>query len=242
MIRQNMLKRFAVTLGCLAVAGGFAYASSNSGPGISPDEALQKLLDGNRHYVENKLTLAGLSGSATRKSLAKSQKPYAIILSCSDSRVPPEIVFDKGLGEIFVVRVAGNIPDPVVLGSIEYAAEHLGSPLVMVLGHQRCGAVTATVDAKGKTTGSTNIDAIVKAIEPNVKVAAKDCDACTGVKKCAETKKSEFVECVIDANAKTVAANLTKKSKILKHLVAGKKLKIVAAKYDLDDGLVTLFK
>jgi len=209
---------------------------------MSPDEALQKLMDGNRHYVENKLTNAALSDTATRTSLARSQKPYAIILSCSDSRVPPEIVFDKGLGEIFVVRVAGNIPDPVVIGSIEYAAEHLGSPLLMVLGHERCGAVTATVEAKGKSTGSANIDAIVKAIEPNVKLAAKDCEACKGEKKCAETKKSEFVECVIDANAKTVAANLTKKSRILKHLVDEKKFKIVAAKYDLDDGTVTLFK
>jgi carbonic anhydrase len=163
-------------------------------------------------------------------------------LTCSDSRVPPEIVFDKGLGEIFVVRVAGNVPDPVILGSIEYAAEHLGSPLVMVLGHERCGAVAATVGAKGKSTGSVNIDAIVKAISPNIKNAAKECEACRGEAKCAETKKDAFIECVVDANAKTVAAGLIKKSKILKHLVEEKKLKIVAAKYDLDDGIVTLFK
>jgi carbonic anhydrase len=236
MFRNNLMKRFAVTLGCMALATGLAFANSGSGPSVSPDEALQKLMDGNKHYVENKLTNAALSDSATRTSLARSQKPYAIILSCSDSRVPPEIVFDKGLGEIFVVRVAGNIPDPVVLGSIEYAAEHLGSPLLMVLGHERCGAVTATVDAKGKSTGSANIDAIVKAIEPNVKLANKDCEACKGEKKCAETKKSEFVECVIDANVKTVAANMTKESRILKHLVDEKKFKIVAAKYDLIPG------
>jgi len=242
MRRKTTLKRFSIALGSVAVAAGLAFASSGSGPGLSPDEALQKLMDGNKHYVENKLTNTAICDTATRTSLAKSQKPFAIILSCSDSRVPPEIIFDKGLGEVFVVRVAGNIPDPVVLGSIEYAAEHLGSPLVMVLGHERCGAVTATVDAKGKSTGSANIDAIVKVIEPNVKHASKDCDACKVDKKCAETKKSEFVECVIDANAKTVAANLTKKSKLLKHLVAEKKIKIVAAKYDLDDGVVTLFK
>jgi carbonic anhydrase len=242
MFRNKTMRRFVATLGCVVFAAGLAFANSNSGSGVSPDEALQKLMDGNKRYVENKLTNGAMSDSATRASLAKSQKPYAIILSCSDSRVPPEIIFDKGLGEIFVVRVAGNIPDPVVLGSIEYAAEHLGSPLVMVLGHERCGAVTATVDAKGKTTGSANIDAIVKAIEPNMKLATKDCDACKGEKKCAETKKSEFVECLIDANAKNVAASLTKKSKILRHLVDEKKIKIVAAKYDLDDGMVTLFK
>jgi carbonic anhydrase len=199
-------------------------------------------MDGNKRYVDNQMTGTKLCDLTTRTSLSKSQKPYAIILTCSDSRVPPEILFDKGLGEIFVVRVAGNIPDPVVLGSIEYAAEHLGSPLIVVLGHERCGAVKATVDAKGKSTGSSNIDAIVKAIAPNVKNAAKNCDACKGEAKCADTKKDDFVECVIDANAKTVAANLTKKSKILSHMLHEKKIKIVAAKYDLDDGKVTLFK
>jgi carbonic anhydrase len=242
MFGTTTIRRCVATLGLGIFAAGLAFADPVAGPGLSPDEALQKLMDGNKRYVENKLTNVAKIDSATRTSLAKSQKPYAIILSCSDSRVPPEFVFDKGLGEIFVVRVAGNIPDPVVLGSIEYAAEHLGSPLVMVLGHERCGAVTATVDAKGKSTGSANIDAIVKAIEPNVKLAARDCDACKGEKRCAETKKSEFVECVIDANVKNVAASLTKRSKILRHLVEEKKVKIVAAKYDLDDGTVTLFK
>ncbi len=242
MIGKGIVSRVAATIGVVALATGLAFASSHGAPAVSPEEALQKLMDGNKRYIENQMTGTKLCDLSTRTSLAKSQKPYAIILTCSDSRVPPEILFDKGLGEVFVVRVAGNIPDPVVLGSIEYAAEHLGSPLVMVLGHERCGAVTATVDAKGKTTGSANIDAIVKTIAPTVKNAAKDCDACKGEAKCADTKKDAFVECVIDANAKTVAANLTKKSKILKHLVDAKKIKIVAAKYDLDDGAVSLFK
>jgi carbonic anhydrase len=242
MSRRNMLEIFTATLGIMAFSAMFAFSSPGSGTSVSSDDALQKLMDGNKRYLENKLTSAAMSDSATRTSLANSQKPYAIILSCSDSRVPPEIIFDKGLGELFVVRVAGNIPDPVVLGSIEYAAEHLGSPLVMVLGHERCGAVKATVDSKGKSTGSPNIDAIVKIIEPNLKSATKNCEACAGEKKCADTKKDAFTECVIDANAKTVAADLTKKSKILKHLTDEKKIKIVAAKYDLDDGKVTLFK
>jgi len=242
MIGKGIVSKVAATIGVVALAAGLAFASSHGAPAVSPEEALQKLMDGNKRYIENQMTGTKLCDLSTRTSLAKSQKPYAIILTCSDSRVPPEILFDKGLGEIFVVRVAGNIPDPVVLGSIEYAAEHLGSPLVMVLGHERCGAVKATVDAKGKTTGSANIDAIVKTIAPTVKNAAKDCDACKGEAKCADTKKDAFVECVIDANAKTVAANLTKKSKILKHLVEAKKVKIVAAKYDLDDGAVSLFK
>jgi carbonic anhydrase len=230
-----------MTLGLAVLATGLALANPG-GTGLSPDEAMQKLMDGNKHFVENKLTNAAMCNDATRTSLATSQKPYAIILSCSDSRVPPEIIFDKSLGEIFVVRVAGNIPDPVVIGSIEYAAEHLGSTLIMVLGHERCGAVTATVDAKGKSTGSKNIDAIVKEIEPSVIPATNDCTACKDEKDCATAKKSELVDCVIDTNAKQVAANLLKNSEILKHLVDEKKIKIVAAKYDLDDGVVTLFK
>ncbi|MEN6374648.1 MAG: carbonic anhydrase [Smithella sp.] len=236
-----MKKKMTVFLLILiSIAASAALASSAAS--ISPEEALQKLLDGNKHYVANKLDYASSCDAASRKALANSQKPYAVILTCSDSRVPPEIIFNKGLGEIFVIRVAGNVPDPVVIGSIEYAVEHLGTPLIMVLGHERCGAVKATVEAKGKSTGSKNIDAIVKTIAASTKVAARDCEACKADPKCAENKAGEFAECLADANAKNIAANLTKQSGILKHLVKDKKIKIVAAKYDLDDGLVTLFK
>jgi carbonic anhydrase len=188
-------------------------------------------MDGNRNFVEQKMTTREMSGRSVRESLAKGQKPYAVILSCSDSRVPPEIIFDKGLGEIFVVRVAGNVPDPIVLGSIEYAAEHLGSPLIMVLGHERCGAVTAAVEAKGKPEG--NIGAIVGTIAPAVAQAKKEYKG---------TDKAQLVETAIDDNIKAVEASLTKKSTVLRHLVKEGKVKIVAAKYDLDDGKVTLVK
>lgn len=236
---KKKIPLFLATFICLMA--GLALASSES-PSISPDEALQKLMAGNKNYVANKLTNSSRCDVAARKALAKSQKPYAIILSCSDSRVPPEIIFDKGLGEIFVIRVAGNVPDPVVLGSIEYAAEHLGTPLIMVLGHGRCGAVKATVEAKGKSTGSKNIDAIVKKIAASTKIAAKDCAACKADPKCIQSKSAEFAECLADANAKNIAAGLPSQSAIIKHLLHEKKIKIVAAKYDLDDGLVTLFK
>ncbi len=233
MQKKNVVARIATVLGIMTLAAGVASVSFSSGgaPSISPDQALEKLMAGNKSYVEHRMTVTQRSDRATRAGLATSQKPYAVILSCSDSRVPPEVIFDKGLGEIFVVRVAGNIPDPIVLGSIEYAAEHLGSPLVMVLEHERCGAVTATVDAKGKSTGSSNIDALVKTIDPAVKAARK---------KCPGASKGELVECAADINARNVAASLTRNSKILRHLVAEKKLKIVVAKYDLDDGVVTL--
>ncbi len=242
MFGKTMARGITVAFGVVAFTGGLVFANPNSGASMAPDEALQKLMDGNKRFIENKLSNAAGCDSATRTSLANSQKPYAIILSCSDSRVPPESIFDKGLGEIFVVRVAGNVLDPIVLGSIEYTAEHLGSSLIMVLGHERCGAVTATVDSQGKSTGSKNIDAIVKEIEPSVKLGAQDCVACKDEKDCAATKKNELVNCVIDTNAKTIAANLTKNSEILKHLAEEKKIKIIAAKYDLDDGRVTLFK
>lgn len=219
-----------VTIGSLVLSGALALGSG-AGSGISADEALQKLLEGNKRFVEQQMTGQKLCDLSAREGLAKSQHPYAIILSCSDSRVPPEIVFDKGLGEIFVVRVAGNVPDPVVLGSVEYAAEHLGSTLVVVLGHERCGAVTAAVEAKGKPEG--NIGAIIKTISPAVKQARKEYKG---------TEKAGLVETAIDDNVKLVAANLTKKSSVLEHMVKEGKLKIVAAKYDLDDGQVRLLK
>lgn len=219
-----------ILAGVLSAWGALAFASGG-GVGVTADEALQKLLDGNKRYVESKLNACGESTAAAREKLANSQKPYAIILSCSDSRVPPEIIFDKGLGEIFVIRVAGNVPDPVVLGSIEYAAEHLGSPLVVVLGHERCGAVTAAVDAKGKPEG--NIGAIIKTIAPAVKQARLEAKG---------KAKAELVETAINDNVRLVAANITRQSPVLKHLVKEGKLKVVTAKYDLDDGKVTLLE
>ncbi|MGZ3515325.1 MAG: carbonic anhydrase [Thermodesulfobacteriota bacterium] len=208
---------------------GALALGSNDGSGVTADEALQRLLDGNKRYVESRMTACGEANAAAREKLANTQKPYAVILSCSDSRVPPEIIFDKGLGEIFVVRVAGNVPDPIILGSIEYAVEHLGSTLVMVLGHERCGAVTAAVDAKGKPEG--NIGVIIKAIAPAVKQAKTEYKG---------KEKPELVETAINDNVKLVAADLTKQSSVLKHFVEQGKVKIVGAKYDLDDGKVSL--
>ena len=220
----------------LAIAGAVLLWSapthaSGDGSGVTADEALQRLLDGNKRYVESRMNACAESNGAARQKLAASQKPYAIILSCSDSRVPPEIIFDKGLGEIFVVRVAGNVPDPVVLGSIEYGTEHLGSPLVMVLGHKRCGAVSAAVDAKGKPEG--NIGAIIRNIAPAVKQARNSRKG---------KDKAELVETAIDENINLVAAKIVKQSPLIKKLVGQGKLKIVAAKYDLDDGKVTLME
>ena len=225
-----------VILACLVSFWG-ALAMASSGVGVTADEALKKLMDGNKRYVESKMTAGALCDVSAREKLAKGQKPYAIVLSCSDSRVPPELIFDQGLGEIFVVRDAGNVTDAIILGSIEYAAEHIGSPLIMVLGHERCGAVTATVDANGK--GEGNIGAIVKAIAPALKKVKSECGK---HKDCDKKDKAKLIECVVDKNARMVAANLVKQSKVIAELVKEGKVKIVAAKYDLDDGNVTLFE
>jgi carbonic anhydrase len=213
----------------MVVWGTFALAAG-SGVDVSADEALKRLMDGNTRYVDGKMTACLQTTKETRDTLSKGQKPYAIILSCSDSRVPPEIIFDKTFGEIFVVRVAGNVPDPIVLGSIEYAAEHIGSPLIMVLGHERCGAVIASVDTHGKPEG--NIGAIIKAITPAVKKAKQE----TKVKS-----REELVEKAVNDNIHLAAGNIIKRSPVIKNLVKAGKVKIVKAKYDLEEGKVTLY-
>lgn len=192
---------------------------------------LKTLIDGNQRYREqNMRSCTDGSKKALREQLAKGQKPYAIILSCSDSRVPPELIFDQNPGDIFVIRVAGNTFDPIILGSIEYAAEHLGSPLIMVLGHERCGAVTATVKSAGHAEG--NIGSIVSAIAPAVDIAKN---------KTVNLTEGELVESAIDENVHLVARKLFEQSPIVRHLVDAKKVKIVEAKFDLDDGKVSYF-
>jgi len=205
--------------------------ASDTGPGLTADEALKRLQDGNQRFRANRTTIRETSTPSTREALAAGQKPFAIILSCSDSRVPPEIIFDQGLGEIFVVRVAGNIPDPVILGSIEYAAEHFNCPLVMVLGHKRCGAVSAAVESQGHPHG--NIGAIIKTITPAVKQARKDAKG---------VSQSDLVEAAIDNNIKLVAKSLSRQSPVIRSLVDAGRIKVVNAKYDLDDGTVRLLE
>jgi carbonic anhydrase len=213
----------------LALAGtlltGTAALAETTTTTVTSDQALQLLLDGNRHFVKGDFDhLEKMATVTVRQSLATAQHPYAIILACSDSRVSPELLFDKGLGEIFVVRVAGNVIAPHELGSIDYAIEHLGASLVMVLGHERCGAVTAAFNANGVSDGS-NIGSLVESIAPAV-VATK----ATG---------GGVEECIVE-NVKKVAESLEAKSAIVREAVELGTVKIVRAKYDLDDGKVTV--
>ena len=219
------MKRFRilVALFVIVVFSGLVFAVSEKG-----QEALQKLMDGNKRFVSGTLAQKDLSAKK-REELAKGQKPFATVLTCSDSRVPPELLFDQGLGDIFVVRVAGNVVDPIALGSIEYAAEHLGSPLVLILGHSKCGAVKATLESKGKPEG--NIGAIVKKIMPAVNAAKKKGGT-----------QDEILETAIKENVKNVYADVMKNSKIIPHLVEEGKLMIVAGEYDITTGKIEMIE
>jgi carbonic anhydrase len=203
----------------------FAFAADpahSEQPAVPPAEAISKLKEGNGRYTSGNLQHPGQT-TERRAELAKDQHPFAVILSCSDSRVPPEIVFDQGLGDLFVVRVAGNVIDDHGLGSIEYAVDHLGARLIVVLGHQSCGAVKAakeTIAAKGKAPG--HIQSLVTAIQPVVKATAKD-DLDTTVK----------------ANVKHVVQALRSSTPILKAKVDSGEVQVIGGYYSLDTGAVT---
>ena len=218
------MKKFRVLLALLVVVvfSGFFFAGS------AGDDSLQKLMDGNKRYVEGKLANKDI-GDSKRKELSKGQKPFAIVITCSDSRVPPELLFDQGLGDIFVIRVAGNVVDSIALGSIEYGAEHLHAPLIFILGHTKCGAVTATLEAKGKPEG--NIGAIVQKITP----------AADAAKKKGGTK-DEILETAIQENMKNVYKDIMNKSKIIPELVHEGKVKIVAGEYDITTGKIAMIE
>ena len=213
-----------------------AFASGNEGVKQASSSALKLLLDGNKQFArKGKVSHLDTMVSVQRRTeLATGQKPFAIVVACSDSRVSPELLFDKGLGEIFVVRVAGNIVGPHELGSIEYAVEHLGAKLVMVLGHERCGAVTATYDAHvagSKVEG--NIGSLVASIDPAVTAA---------LAHGASGKRADIIEQCTVENIRHVAGQIETASPIVKETIEKKHVQLVKAYYDLDDGNVKVIE
>ena len=186
------------------------------------DRFLQKLLTGNKRYLDGKPAYPNQTPER-RRNVVKGQHPFAVVVSCSDSRVPPEIIFDQGIGDVFVVRVAGNIIDDAGLGSIEYAAEHLHVSLIVVLGHERCGAVEAAVKG-GDAAG--HIKSLVEAIRPAVERA--------------KGRPGDLAENAMRGNVKLVVDHLKASKPILEHLVHKGTLSVIGARYDLDDGQVTL--
>ena len=186
----------------------------------SAEQIWSDLAAGNHRFVVGKTASRDLL--AQRKELAKSQHPRVTVLSCSDSRVPPELVFDGGLGDLFVVRTAGEDDDPISIGSIEYAVEHLGSSVIVVMGHQNCGAVTAA--CSGGKSESVNLDAVVAPIV----------SSCSKM----DAKKPETLDLAVRDHIHRVSEELLAKSELLKEAVDKGKLTIIEAYYSLDTGEV----
>ncbi|KAF3891019.1 carbonic anhydrase [Tolypothrix bouteillei VB521301] len=212
-----------------AVTGSFFWsiqpkrATAASVEPLDPDASLKRLMDGNQRFVEQKGTHPDQSKSRVTE-VSRSQHPFATLLCCADSRVPPEILFDEGIGDLFDIRVAGNIVTDEVLGSIEYAVDILKTPLIMVLGHERCGAVTAAVQGESLPG---HISSFVKAIKPVI----------------SETKDDSLdaaVDKAVIANVQYQIQKLKQNSKIVSQRLLEGKLKIVGGRYDLDTGEVGL--
>jgi carbonic anhydrase len=202
---------------------------------ISGLEALDRLHAGNARFVAGVQDSDALAHEARRSELVTGQEPFAIILGCSDSRVPAEIVFGQGLGDLFVIRVAGNIVAPSLLGSVEFAAERFGTRLVVVLGHSACGAVTATVDEleRPSETRSPNLRSIVDRIRPTVEpllatALAGDRDA--------------LIRAGVRANVGASVSQVRHGSRILEDLIEGDGLLVVGAEYSLATGVVEFFE
>jgi len=213
---------FAGILAALAVR----ISASEETPAVGADEALNRLKDGNARFVTgNRKPFDAAQLLKRRTDLAKEQKPFAIVVSCSDSRVPPEMVFDQGLGDRFVIRTAGEVIDPVAIGSIEYAVAHVGVSLVVVLGHQRCGAVSAAVSGEDQPG---HISDIVKAIKPAVEQV--------------NGKSGDAVDNAIHAQALAVVRQLQTSGPLISERAQSGKLLIVPAYYSLDSGKVEFLK
>ncbi len=192
----------------------------------SPDAIWANLVAGNKRFVAGKPQSRALV--ALRHKLATGQEPHAIILACSDSRVSPDLVFDQSLGDLFVVRTAGNVADPVGLGSIEYAVDHLHSTVLVVLGHQKCGAVAAA--CSGDKMPSHNLQAIVDKIDPAVSLAKTHAKS--------DGKPDDLIESAIRENVHRSAEDVLANSEILRAAVRAGKLTVVEAEYELDSGTV----
>jgi carbonic anhydrase len=213
-----------IPVGC-ATAVSPSDVQAASSPAASPDAAMALLKQGNSRFVRAATAAADVS-PARRQALVAGQQPFAVIVCCSDSRVPPELVFDQGLGALFVVRVAGNVVDPVVLGSIEYGVEHLHCPLVVVLGHQKCGAVQAAVQGGD---APADIQAIVQRIVPSVRRAQSQ-----------PSHSPDITEQVADLNVQN-SLHAIADSPIVSHLAHEGKVRLVGAKYRLETGQVEWF-
>jgi carbonic anhydrase len=219
--RRGFLSGAVGTVGTAALAG---FALSPARPALAqgamtPDAALQELMDGNQRFMAGQLRSFDEDLALLKAKTAEGQQPFAALLSCADSRVPVELVFDQSIGHLFVVRIAGNIATPEVIASLEFGVAVLGCKVLMVLGHSNCGAVKATIAGQAVPG---QISALYAPIRPAVDAAGPDLEATT------------------DANARIQAALLSQASPILAGAIGEKNLKVVAARYDIASGAVSL--
>lgn len=210
--------RIAITMSLLAIlsSGSVLLAADHAKP-VAPDDALAKLQAGNQRFATSNVT-EGKPVAARRAETAQSQHPFAVIVGCADSRTSPELIFDQNIGDLFVVRTAGHLVAEHALGSIEYAVEHLGARLIVVLGHERCGAVKAAV---ATATAPGNVNSLVRDIQPAV-AAAKG-------------KPGDTLDQAIAENARMVAARIRSEAKFGEF---AKDVRVVSGVYDLDTGKV----
>ena len=201
---------------------------------MSAQEALERLHEGNRRFVSEIRNQGTLTSQTRRRELAAGQEPFAIVLGCSDSRVPAEIVFDQGLGDLFVIRVAGNIVAPSQVGSVEFAAERFGTRLVVVLGHSNCGVILATLEELGRPSQdqSKNLRSIVDRVRPSVEALLV-----TELKH----DRAALVQQAVRANIRFSADHLRHGSDVLEQLIQRNGLLVVGAEYCLETGVVDFF-
>ncbi len=218
--------RFPLVLLVWCLSAAAALAAAAPGTGMPPDEALKILKDGNARYVEGKPQYPHQTRERRALTFGQGQHPLAAVLACSDSRVPVELIFDQGIGDLFVVRVAGNVAQADELGSLEYAAGHLAVPLVVVLGHSQCGAITAVVE-NVKLTG--HLTAPLAPVKAAVAKAKADNPGLAG---------EALINAAVQANVWQEVEDLLQKSSEVKALAKAGKLKVVGAVYELDTGQV----
>ncbi|MEI6242774.1 MAG: carbonic anhydrase [Chlamydiota bacterium] len=198
----------------------FSTSSSIIVPSQTPQKAFEQLIEGNKRYV-NQISQNHQSTKELRESLITNQSPLAIIVGCSDSRVPPELIFDVTLGDLFVVRIAGNVVGPLEMESIEYAAEYLHSPLILILGHESCGAVEAVIQNKAK-----DFPTLTKFIE-------------SSVLKARDSHTDHLWETAIKMNIQN-SKNIVLQSLVIQKLLQDKKIEVVSGYYNLKTGSVEL--
>lgn len=210
---RHILTAIAVTV---VTAGTLLFAAEHA-KSVSPDDSLARLQAGNKRFATSKVT-EGKPVAARRAETAQSQHPFAVIVGCADSRTSPELVFDQNVGDLFVIRTAGNLVGEHALGSIEYAVEHLGTRLIVVLGHERCGAVSA---ALATATAPGHVNSLVRDIQPAVQAT--------------KGKAGDLLELTIQENATQVAARIRSEAKLGE---LAKSVRVVVGVYDLDTGKV----